>query len=232
MKKKKIGLLIIFMMILSGCSVKSNITINQDLSVIEEVDMSGTKEFFNNRYKMLPIHIIEDILTSDDREEILKQNNYSYRINEQGDYPSVIARREYSNIDNFVNDTIFKKQYFNSFKTKTEDNIISIDATDYIKYEQGDLERYPISTFTLNVTLPYTVTKSNADRHIKSTNTYVWYINDKTENKEIHLSFDKTKIYIYNLPYYIGLGILLIIIIIVIYFILKIKNRNRKNNQI
>lgn len=230
---KKKGLLIIIMIcFLTGCNVKENIIINKDLSVNEEVNMSGTKDFFDNRYKMLPINVVKDILTSNERENLLTQNGYKYDISELDKFPSVIATKKYNNIETFTNNTIFKNQYFKTFNTIEENNLITINAKDYIKYEQGDLERYSISNCQINIKVPFKVTKNNADKYDSKTNTFIWYINQNTNDKEIKLTFDKTRIYIYNSNLYIIIGLIIILIIIGIEIILKIKNKYKKVNEI
>lgn len=229
---KKNIILFLIIILLTGCSVKEKIYINKDLSVKEEISMSGTKQFFDTRYKMLPINVIKDILYSNDRNKILEQNLYEYKIETTSNYPSVIAKKTYANLNNFTETTIFKKQYFNNFKVISNDNLITISATDYIKYEQGDLERYPISSCMISIKIPFVAIDNNADKYDARTNTYSWYINDKTNDKEIKLTFDKTKIYIYNLVLYISILIVIILIIIGIRFIFKIKNQNKKVNRI
>ena len=232
MNKKKVILLIVIICLLTGCNVKETIIINKDLSVNEEVNMSGTKAFFDNRYKMLPKNVVKNILKSYDREKLLNNNNYLYEQSILGKYPSIIAKKEYSNIDIFTKTTIFKDQYFKTFNTFEEDNLITINAKDYVKYEQGDLERYPIANCEIDIKLPFQVVDSNADKYNARTNTYIWYINEKTNDKEINIKFNKNKIYVYNYSLYITIGILIIIIIIGIGFIIKIINKNKKINEI
>ena len=232
MIRKKVLLLIIVICFLTGCNVKENIIINKDLTVTEEVNMSGTKDFFNNRYKMLPINVIKEILTSNNREQILIDNNYSYEISELDNYPSVKTTKKYFNIESFTKETIFKKQYFETFDKVEKDNLITINAKDFIKEQQYVFDKYPISSCEINIKVPFKVTSNNADKYDKKTNTFIWYINRDTDNKEINITFDKTRIYVYNLGLYIIYGIVIILIIIGIGFILKIKNKNKKANKI
>ena len=77
---KKIFLLIPLILLITGCRVKSNITINKDLTVKETINMTETSEYFNNRYKELPLTVIKSLLTSGKREETLIQNGYKYEF--------------------------------------------------------------------------------------------------------------------------------------------------------
>ena len=74
---KKIFLLIPLILLITGCRVKSNITINKDLTVKETINMTETSEYFNNRYKELPLTVIKSLLTSGKREETLIKNDNS-----------------------------------------------------------------------------------------------------------------------------------------------------------
>lgn len=227
---KKISLLLIILFLVTGCSVSSNITISRDLTVKEEVKMTGTPEFFSRYAKSLPLTTINSLLEV--RKHILIENNYDYYIDKKGTYPVVVANKEYNNISSFVNNTIFSNQYFENFETTTNNNLVSIKATDFIPYDPDYIERYEISNCNINIRLPFVVTKHNADSYDEKTNTYTWKITKKTENKEINLTFDKTKIYIYNLVMYISIVILILIIIILILVTRSIFKKNKKNNKI
>ena len=228
---KKIFILVLGLFLITGCDVTSNITINKDLKVKEEVRMTGTTEFFNNYFKNLPITIVKDMLNTNNRSETLTKNGYSYIIDNKEKYPAVIATKEYQELDEFTSKTIFKEQYFTNFETITNDNLITIKATGFKPYDQ-DPEYYAISKFSLNIKLPFVVTDSNADSVDKSTNTYTWKINLDTKEKEIKLTFDKNKIYIYNISIYISILILIIFSVIIGVVIYKLIKKNKTNNKI
>ena len=193
--------------------------------------MTGTTEFFSNYFKNLPITIVKDMLNTNDRSETLTKNGYSYIIDDKEKYPAVIATKKYPKLDEFTNTTIFKDQYFTNFETTTNNNLVTIKAYGFKPYDQ-DPEYYAISKFSLNITLPYVVTDSNADSINKETNTYSWKINLDTDEKEIKLTFDKNKIYVYNVVMYISILILIILGIIVGIVIYKAVKKNKLNNKI
>ena len=58
---KKWLLLIISIFLITGCKVEYNITINDNLSVSESVNMTGTDDFFDVYYKTLRINVIKMI---------------------------------------------------------------------------------------------------------------------------------------------------------------------------
>ena len=228
---RKVILLITILFLLSGCDVRSNITINKDLSVKEEVRMTGTSSFFSVYYKDLPITVVENMLETGDRKDKLIKNGYTYTINEDERYPAVIAKKEYSSINDFVEKTIFKDQYFSNFETTNNENLITIHANGFKKYVE-DPEYYEIKKFSLYIKVPYVVTDSNADSYEAATNTYIWNINEDTEDKEIKLTFDKNKIYIYNIGVYISIIILVVLGIILGLIIRMLYIKNKNNNKI
>ena len=105
---KKYLILIPLILLVTGCKVQSNIIINKDLTVKEMVNMTETSEYFNNRYKELPLTVIKSLLSSGKREETLRQNGYEYEISELDNTPSVLATKNYSSLEEFANNTIFK----------------------------------------------------------------------------------------------------------------------------
>ena len=229
---KKVILLLFVLFIVTGCSVTNTVTINKDLTVKEELDMTGTSEYFNNYYKSRPINIINMMLDTGNRKETLINNGYSYVIKKENYYPSVLASKKYNTIEDYVSKTIFKEQYFNTFKTYTNNNLVTIEARDFIPYDPDNPEIYDITKFAYNLKVPFVVSEHNADSYDKKTNTYTWYIGKDTENKEIKITFDKDKVYIYNLVMYISMLILTILVVILVVVIYKIVQKNKRNNQI
>lgn len=229
---KRIIILLLMIFLLTGCAVKENIKVNRNLSVEENIEFSESMKFFNSRFKMLPINIIKDILYSNDRDKILKENGYDFKIETSSNYPYVTASKKYSNIEDFTNNTIFKSQYFNNVTTSENNNLISINANDFIFHDEQDIDYYYVDNLYISISLPYVVTDNNADRYKASTNTYTWVIDEKTENKEIKITFDKTRIYIYNIGLYISIGIVVLLIIIGIFIILKMRRKNIKMNRL
>jgi len=229
---KKLFVLIIFLFMITGCSVKSNITINKDLTVKEEVHMTGTPEFFAIYKKSLPITTVNMMLETGNRKNTLIENGYNYHIDKSGVYPVVVASKNYNTIDSFTKNTIFKEQYFKNFETIYDGNLITIKADDYINFIDGDTELYEVKNFVLNIKLPYVVTSHNADSYDAKTNTYTWTIKLSDENKEINLTFDKTRVYVYNLVMYISICVLIIICIALIIYARKIIKKNKINNII
>ena len=229
---RKLIILVFLLILVTGCEVKSNITINKDLTVVEEVSMGGTETFFKNHYMSLPLTVINKMIETDSNRELLDQNGYSHSINKEGKYPVYVAKKTYNSITDYTANTIFKSHYFNKFESSVNGNVITINAKDFISNGSVDDEdRYYISDCTYSINLPFVVTDSNADKIDKKTNTYYWYINDETANKEFKLTFDTSKVYVYNLIMYISIGILALIVLVIVIIFVKHIYYNKKNNS-
>lgn len=231
---KKIKYLIVVLMIcfLTGCNVKNNYVINKDLSISEEIIMSETREYFNKSYKMLPINKVKELLHSNDNEKILQDNGYQYKIDQSDVLPKVIATKKYNTLQEFSENNFAAKQIFTDVIVTEKDNLITIDTSGFIKPDPYDQDRYYVDNCEISIKLPYVVTENNADKYKASTNTYTWIINEKTKDKEIKITFDKTRIYIYNLVLYISIGIVILLILIGIFIILKLRRKNIKMNRL
>ena len=235
---KKIIVLLI-PLLLTGCaSVTYDLKVEKNLSVVEEVNMSATKEYFDNYYMNLPITIIKRAFDNEESMYPLKKNNYSYELRKNNfPYPSIFASKKYNSLEEYATNTIYKGQSFEDILVENKDNLITLKTKEFIKYKPDDSSgemdyRFPVSNLSITITLPYVVEDSNADKVKKSTNTYTWYIDEKTEDKEINITFDKNKIYIYNLFMYISIVVIIIISIILIIYIKKVVQKNKNNNSL
>ena len=234
MNIKKIIFVIVLCFLITGCaSVDYNINIQKDLTVIEEVNISATKDYFDNFYMNLPITIVNEAYNSFWMDSV-KENNYKYELRKNNrPYPSVYVSKKYNSLAEWSDKTIFKNQSFEDVVISNKENLMTIKSINFLPYvdDQTDI-RFSISDLVINIKLPYVVTNSNADKINERTNTYTWLINEKTEDKVIDITFDKTKIYVYNYYMYISLLILILIIIVLIIIIIRYRIKNKTNNKI
>lgn len=227
---KKIFLLIPLILLITGCRVKSNITINKDLTVKETINMTETSEYFNNRYKELPLTVIKSLLTSGKREETLIKNGYKYEFSNFEKTPSVLATKEYSSLEDFAKGTIFKNQFYDNIIITSDNSIISFKTSGIVPYDEENTELYDVDKCSITITLPFVVTSHNADNHDKKTNSYTWNFSSSSP-ETIEFSFDKNKIYVYNLFMYLSIFILILLAITIIIIVIKFKKKNQVNNK-
>lgn len=233
MKKKILILLIPFL--LTGCaSVNYELDIDKNIKVSEKVKITATSDFFNIYYKNLPITIVKEFYNDSDIQNKLNSNNYKHEINQKNaKYPEVIISKEYKSLEEYSQNTIFKNQVFENIIVTTNDNLITLQTVNFKKYTtDDDSDSYPVSKLAISIKSPYVVVENNADKHDKKTNAYIWLVDSSTENKEIKITFDKNKIYIYNIIMYISLFVIILIILTMIIIGFKMHKKNVINNEI
>lgn len=233
MKKKILILLIPFL--LTGCaSVNYELDIDKNINVSEKVKITATSDFFNIYYKNLPITIVKEFYNDSDIQNKLNSNNYKHEINQKNaKYPEVIISKEYKSLEEYSQNTIFKNQVFENIIVTTNDNLITLQTVNFKKYTtDDDSDSYPVSKLAISIKSPYVVVENNADKHDKKTNAYIWLVDSSTENKEIKITFDKNKIYIYNIIMYISLFVIILIILTMIIIGFKMHKKNVINNEI
>ena len=232
--KKKI-LILLIPLLLTGCaSVNYELDIDKNINVSEKVKITATSDFFNIYYKNLPITIVKEFYNDSDIQNKLNSNNYKHEINQKNaKYPEVIISKEYKSLEEYSQNTIFKNQVFENVIITTNDNLITLQTVNFKKYTtDDDSDSYPVSKLAISIKSPYVVVENNADKHDKKTNAYIWLVDSSTENKEIKITFDKNKIYIYNIIMYISLFVIILIILTMIIIGFKMHKKNVINNEI
>ena len=59
---RKVIILMSFLFLLTGCAVKYNLVINEDLTILEEAKMTGTTAFFDNYYKTTKTNVLKTFI--------------------------------------------------------------------------------------------------------------------------------------------------------------------------
>lgn len=232
--KKKI-LLLIIPFILTGCaSVNYNITIDNDLTVLEEATITGSTEYFNIFNKNYPKTIVLEWYEDADIQSILNNNNYKHELIEKGVYyPSVFVKKTYASLQEYTTNTIFNNQVFEDILITNNDDLITINTVNFLSRSEDETDQgYNIDNLSITISLPFKVSDHNADTYSEKNNTYTWYIDSATSEKEINLTFNKNKIYVYNFSKYVSLFLIIILVLALIYFIRKIILKNKLNNKI
>ena len=231
MKNKKIILLILVMLLFSGCSVNYDLYVNSDLTVNERVtayegaDSLKTK---TGQEAKAAANTFYDLYKIDGV-------NYSFSTVENNGLVTSITTTSFKSLEDY-------EEYFKSDIVK-EVNITKKDSNITIEYKQNvPLNDYSSRSLiyddiTVNLNIPFKVTKHNADS-VKG-NTYTWNINKDGKLKDIKITFNKDEtstsrvfdfgFFKINVKYSVllvsGLVLVLLIIIGIVYI------RNKKNNR-
>lgn len=232
MKKLKILILLIMTILLSGCSVKYNLTINEDESVNEEVVASESTNKMNINTGLDTDESVNYLYNMFKRKK-LKSNITT--LNSNGTTTSTVTASHKSVEDyaeNFTSDIVPEVEY------TRKDNIVSLEyLQNEILTDEGS-KSLIYDNIDVNITIPFKVVSNNADEVNK--NTYTWHINKYEEVKDLKLSYDKsnlknskiidTGLVKFNIKYQvlvIGGVIVFALVIVLIVFI-----NNKKNNKI
>lgn len=220
---KKVIILIIMLFIVTGCSVKYNITINEDLSLIEEAKLTGTDAFFDNYYKTTKTNVLKSFIEI--YEDILNENNYKYELKEDN-VPYVLVTKEYNNVNEYINNSKLFNDYFDEIKYTENGNIKRIETIGFHENDIDNPERFTISELEITIKCPYNVKEHNAKGFDKLTNTYYYELNE--ENDKIIMEYDASSKF--NPDSDFIKTIIISIIIIIVCFIVAIF-LNKKSNK-
>lgn len=182
---KKIVILLVFIFLITGCSVKYSLVINEDLSITEEAKLTGTENFFSNYYKTTKTNVIKSYL--DIYQGILDENNYQYELkNDQ--VPYVNIKKTYDNISLYTKESILFNGYFDEVKYSENGDIKKIETIGFYEGNPDDNEdRFYVSELEISIKCPYKVVNHNAKNVDKKTNTYYY---DLSKDNKILLEYD------------------------------------------
>lgn len=225
MKKIYILFIILFILVCTGCKAEYNLVINEDLTVSEEVFALEDDEFFNEYPKSSISRVIELVMSMG--KEYLDDNNYNVEkiIDEES---GVKITNEFNSFDEYHKMSKFYTQLFNDIEYKKEGNVIELILEGEISQKSNIIERYSIDEAVINVKIPFLVVSNNADKYDSKTNTYTWFIDEKTNYKKIFINFDTSKKY-FNYKKIIYICITFVLVILVATFIYMRKKINLKN---
>lgn len=232
----------ITLFLLTGCSNQYKLTINEDLSINEEIRMVAEDDYFFDMDYTEAKKVLDMEMGMKDKEKI-----YSYSLQEDNGY-IVNLNRKFSNYQEYLEKSKLYKRVYENLNIVQNDNIIVINSIgdanlkDFVSYYEKDTEEEKDGVATLftydcyfSIKLPFDVVNHNADKVDKKNNIYYWIIENDTTNKEVNISFDINKEYISVQKIVSDNYTIFIIVAIIIVIALttnKIIKKGRKNNEI
>ena len=220
---KKIMLLFISILLLTGCSVKYNLIINEDLSVTEEASMTGTESFFSNYYKTTKAKVLNSFI--DIYKDVLEEHKYTYKlVNDK--IPYVEVKNNYDSVTNYINNSLLFNGYFDEIKYTEDGNIKKIETIGFNDNNPDDPDRFVVKELVISIKCPFKVLNHNAKDVDKKTNTYYYELNK--ENDKIMIEYDTASNFNPNADL---IKILLICLVGIIGLWIAIVVLNKKNKQ-
>ena len=191
MKKIKVIVLLFIVIILSGCTVESNITMDAHGKVTEEVNISEKISKLGNS-KEESEDYIKDVL--DNYKLALNARDYNTEIVTKNDKSSAIITNNYDSIINYFEDTVFSQYIYRQMKWNETDEYYEIyNVTDHINYCPDCSEWPRLPLVKINITLPVSAIENNADEI--NGNTYTWVYDKNTPStKKFYLKISKQEL--------------------------------------
>lgn len=184
MKKIKILILLLVVLLISGCSGTYNLDISKDLSVKEDLNVvleneAGNYDKLNNLFRSN--NIDED----------------KYKITTEGSNLKVNYKEEYSSIEDYLLNSFLYRQLFENISYNTDRKEFSLGASNTFNNTNSKLNYgNSIKLLQINVNTPLRIIDENSDS--SSDDTYSWTIDNKTKEKELYIDFS-VKNRIFNL---------------------------------
>ncbi len=184
---RKVIILMSFLFLLTGCAVKYNLVINEDLTILEEAKMTGTTAFFDNYYKTTKTNVLKTFIEI--YQEILDDNKYSYEIIKD-QVPYVLATKKYDTVEDYTKKSILFNNYFDEVKYTEDGNIKRIETVGFNDNEPDNSDRFNVSELQISIKCPYKVTDHTAVSVDSNTNTYYYTLNK--DNNKIVFEYDSS----------------------------------------
>lgn len=192
MKNTKKILILLIIIVLTGCSANASVTVDEKGRVKEEVDVLIPSELISNKKDRIESYVNTAISSF---KPVLKRRGYSTSIiNNPSGKSGAHVYNSFDNICKYAENTIFSQYLYNNIKCTEEDEYYELKSTtDHIKY-CSDCNDWPaIENVNLKITLPVKAEESDADEI--SGNTYVWKYDEHTEDgKTFYLKISKEKL--------------------------------------
>ena len=190
MKKSYIFIVLLIVFLLTGCSIKSEVTVNYDGKVFEDVEvLTNTVAFKNENYSVK--QMIENVISN-----YLPALEFRKYKNETivGDKKSGGKfTKQYDSICSYFQDTGFNQYVYKHIKCQEDKYYITINNdTKYIPYCEDCSDWPRLDDIVFELTLPIKVDEHNADSVDK--NTYIWKYDSNTKDKDFYLRINKTKL--------------------------------------
>lgn len=214
MKNKiKIILLILSIILLTGCSGNYNININEDLSIDENlyltIDNSDTA--YENTLKIFD-------------ENNIDKDKYDVSIN--GDDIIIEYNDKFETIDDYIINSNIYHQLIDEITYNKTDKYIDLYTNQYLKLkEDNDIgNTNDLDVIQINVKVPFKMISNNSD--IYNDDIYTWTIDKNTTQKKISMNFEMRPS---GFPYSQVIMIVTLVVVITIFTIILI--RRFRNSQ-
>ena len=230
--KKKLLFVILILVLLSGCKAKYSLKINKDGSVEETLVATEPPEYFDN-YKHTSVgKVISYVMTP--YIDILNEKKYEVNnvVNVNTDSGATV-KKKYSSFKDYIGNSVIYSQFTDKINYEENGDKVTISLKGKFSSSTQNQSYIPVTDGKITITVPYKVLDNNAD--VVDGNNYTWIVeNNKGQEREIRLSYTKSKLR--NLDFNYSAIIIIVILIVLgisgLIFYSKFKKSSEKANKI
>ena len=230
--KKKLLFVFLIVILLTGCKAKYSLKINKDGSVEETLVATEPPEYFDAYSHTSVGKVISYVITP--YIDILNEKKYEVNniVNVNTDSGATV-KKKYSSFKEYIGNSVIYSQFTDKINYEENGDTVNISIKGRFSASTQNQAYVPVKDGKITITVPYKVLDNNAD-HVNG-NEYTWIVeNNKGQEKEIRLSYTKSKLR--NLDFNYSAIIVIVIIIVVCFvglvFFNKFKNSSEKVNKI
>ena len=230
MKNKKFILLILVIILFSGCSVNYDLIVNEDLTVNEKVVATESTKALKTKTGQDPKTAANTLY------DYYKNDGVKYKfstISKDADTKSY-ATTSYKSLEDYASH--FKSDIAKEVNVTKKDSYITIEYKQDVPLTDYASKSLVYDSIAVNIDVPFKVTENNADS-VKG-NTYTWNITKDGSLKDIKITFNTNETNTsrkfnlgflevnvsYTFMLIAGIALIILIIVMIVY------NRNKKNN--
>lgn len=187
---KKILILVLVIILLTGCTAKSEVKVNYNGNVSEKVTvLSNTVVFKNDKYSIK--QMIEASISN--YLKALEFRGYKFETVEGKKESGAYFTNNYNNICSYFQNTGFNQYVYQHISCVEDDKYIIIkNDTEYIPYCENCSNWPSLNKIKLELTLPVNALENNADSI--NNKTYIWNYDENTTNKDFYLKISKQEL--------------------------------------
>lgn len=185
MRFKKIIILFILTLVLSGCTIYYNINIDESLNINEEIKFKYDNLNFEGENAPINRENFDKLLNNIKKDAY--DNKYNFIDESEGSNIKYTLKKS-SSFSNF-SDPVFLEGKYEKFKTNCNDKFCSISAS---VVENSTIGEGDLIYLNIGITVPYEVISHNAHDVDEDKNTYYWNYSAIGDQDNIEIVFRKS----------------------------------------
>lgn len=228
---KKIVLIGMFLLLVTGCTVEYNMDINKDLIIDESIKVKERSSIVDTQTMNVDLFLDKTI---EDYQDDPRYPMYIYEKYTDDKETYVIAKSYYLDFENYKNTSNIIEILFDDLQVIKEDNTYNLiykskNVRDIEIFKESELYNNLIDEVRVNITLPFKVISNNSNLFDIDKSTYVWIFKKDKPLSDINIKFDISKSAVKKEKYGIYLvgGLFVGILLLMSFTYYKYRNFNK-----